>query len=652
MRYLFAFLLFFSDLAFGASKPVTAGEPWITGQVSVTEGAFRMRRRHENDMDFSKYNPFYWEGRLGTYKIEDFTSKGERKLKVTLTSEWPQNYIPTRGPDFSAVYTGDPVSATEHLRSKFLFNIRMNHVRDFRVFEATLDEGYFNAAGDAMKPGAILTMEFRFFMDESFSGWQQQKAANPHNLSAYYTEFVRVKVGYPGVVIDHPFESNGEASPLRYSGGGTTTPTARVEPWKALQQQAFNMRPNNDQAFLNGRAWFHTDFGSGQHVSEDSDDKPSVFFEGDRSYRAGYAGNSYNQRTCIACHHNNGTSLPVDVGGFSNSVVIRTNKAGTRDAHSSFGKQVQTDGDKWEGSVKITRWETKEEAFADGNKITLRKPIYEVTATNGTNKDNLGMSVRRPQAIIGMGLLEAIPSSQLDQWAKDNGGKRAGRFGWKAEQGSVRDQVISAISTDMSVETEAGGSIDCKNGCKKGKGKLFAPAVDDLTTYVQLLGVAPRLNPENAKIQRGAQHFGVLGCNKCHIPAVRTGDHKFPELAHQDIQPFTDLLLHDMGDGLKDDSGNDKAKLWRTAPLWGLKDVRAANNSRQDEFRPGDVSIVWTRAWEAVKGNPVTLLHDGRASSLEEAILWHGGEAEAAKQAYRKLNKYERDELHSYLWDL
>ncbi|MEZ2133239.1 di-heme oxidoredictase family protein, partial [Sinorhizobium sp. CB9] len=69
--------------------------------------------------------------------------------------------------------------------------------------------------------------------------------------------------------------------------------------------------------------------------------------------------------------------------------------------------------------------------------------------------------------------------------------------------------------------------------------------------------------------------------------------HKFPELAHQDIQPFTDLLLHDMGEGLKDDSGNEKARLWRTAPLWGLKDVRAANNSRQDEFRPGDVSIVW-----------------------------------------------------------
>ena len=646
-----------STLAFSESPVQTTGVPALSGKVSITEGTLRMRRRHENDMDFSKYNPFYWQGRGGKYRIEDYTGVGQKKLIVTLESEWPQRYITTAGPDFSAVYTGDPLSPTEHMRSKFLFNIRMNHVRDYKLFTATLDEGAFNAAGEAMKPGKILTMEFRFFLDENTEEFRKQKAANPHTLSAYYTEFVRIKLGEPGIVIDDPFHANGEPSDLRYSGGRTTTPTARVEPWKALQQMAFNMSPANAQAFLFGRAWFHTDFSSGQHVSEDSDDKPSVFFEGDRAYRAGFQGGAFNAKTCVSCHHNDGISLLPTLGSETSTTVIRT--ADTRDGalqkHGSFLSQVQPDGPDSEGKVKLIRWETRQEKFADGQVVELKKPIFEVSST--LDKSFLGTSVRRTLPIIGMGLLEAIPDATIRQWAKDNGGTvsivdgKIGRLGHKAERASVREQIISAMTTDLAVKLDISQYSDAKNA-RSGKGNLFTPAVDDMETYVRLLGVPPRLNPEDAQIKRGSLVFSKIGCASCHIPSVTTGNHKFAELSQQEIQPFSDLLLHDMGEGLQDDIPNKMQRYWRTTPLWANKDVKHSTDSRQGQFAPGNVSILWTDAWKAAGQNKTCYLHDCRASTYAEAILWHSGEAEESKEKFRSLPESEREDLFRFLGDI
>jgi hypothetical protein len=209
----------------------------IVDGVAVTEGVIRVRRRHENDMDFSKYNPFYWEGRRAWFKVEDYTPRGEKRMVFTLRTEWPQDYIPTRGADLSVIYKGDPLG-NETGRSKFAINTRMEHVSGFTHFEQEFGALSFHQNPEDLKVGKALTFEFRFFNSESHPGWVKQKKHNAHNLFAYYSEFFRIKIGVPGLVIDHLDSPQESASPKQYAGGRTTIPTVRVEPWSALQQHA------------------------------------------------------------------------------------------------------------------------------------------------------------------------------------------------------------------------------------------------------------------------------------------------------------------------------------------------------------------------------------------------------------------------------
>lgn len=629
-----------------SSPVVTDGQPAITGKVSTTVGNIRPRRRHENDMDFSKYNPFYWQGRLTSFKVEDFTSKGENLMVFTLYNEWPQDYIPTRGPDFSAIYTGDPNHGTELYRSKFLINDRMQMLDDHKTFQATI-----RPADHGLKRGDVLVFEFRFFFSESNPDWQHQRATNGHNISAYYSEFLRVVIGESGLVIDDPERTNVLPSQLRYAGGKTTSPTTRVEPWKGLEQMATNILPANAQAFLFGRTWTHTNFSTGEHVGELSDDKPSIFFEGDRAYRAGYQATAYNVHDCVACHEQNGSKLLPAVGEPVHTTVLRTALQGSLAKHPSFGGQVQTQGPDAEGTVRIKEWKTKVETLAGGETVELRWPIWSLET--GRNRDGLLISPRRPLSFVGLGLLDAIPESQIRTWARDNGGTlstidgKVGRFGHRAEQPTLMSQILSALNTDLGVMSESSPHID-GIGAKPGKGKLFDAAMNDVESYISLLAVPPRMNPEGQAVQRGDILFRSIGCASCHVPSVTTGESKFAELSGQEIQPFTDLLLHDMGDGLKDDISSK----WRTAPLWGFAIKRASTDARTNQFQPGNINILWKDSWNAVKGNRIEMLHDGRARSLKEAILWHGGAAEDSKNAFKNLSRDDREDVISFLEDL
>jgi CxxC motif-containing protein (DUF1111 family) len=148
--------------------------------------------------------------------------------------------------------------------------------------------------------------------------------------------------------------------------------------------------------------------------------------------------------------------------------------------------------------------------------------------------------------------------------------------------------------------------------------------------YLRALAVPARRNLEDPAVQRGEAVFEQARCSVCHVPELRTGDFDaFPQAANQIIRPYTDLLLHDMGEGLADNrpdylaSGRD----WRTSPLWGIGLSRAVNSANN-------------------------FLHDGRARTLEEAILWHGGEAQVSNDAYRKLAKGDRDALIAFLMSL
>ena len=145
----------------------------IEGGIAVTEGVIRVRRRHENDMDFSKYNPFYWEGRRAWFRVEDYTPRGERKIVFSLHTEWPQDYIPTRGSDFSAIYKGDPLG-DETGRSKFAINTRMEHVGGFTHFRHELGELSFHQITEDLKVGRLLSFDFRFFNSESLPGWAKK----------------------------------------------------------------------------------------------------------------------------------------------------------------------------------------------------------------------------------------------------------------------------------------------------------------------------------------------------------------------------------------------------------------------------------------------------------------------------------------------
>jgi len=623
---------------------------------AVTEGSIRPRRRHENDMDFSKYNPFYWEGRQAHFKVEDMTPDGENRIRFTFFTEWPQDYIPTRGPDFSAVYIGSPNAGSETERSKFALNIRMNHVADYKVFTAELGPGEFSAFKDRMQVGSVLTFEFRFFMNEGFDLWQKQKAQNIHNISAYYSEFFRIKIGSPGLLIDDPDRTDAAPVDLRYAGGATTIPTVRVEPWKALQQQAWNIRPDHSQTFMTGRTWFHTDMVDGRHILDDSDDKPSPFFEEDRQRRAGFAASAYNVRSCSSCHVNNGGMLLPRQGESIHLTVVKTFDKNSGKTHAEFGQQLQTSGPDREGTLTISEWETRIVRLDDGTEVALKKPRFRVDSSSAN--DALGLSARRPLAMIGLGLLEAIPDSTLRDLSAQNKGTlrtfngKVGRFGWKADKVSLVDQISEALRSDMGVTSSQRPELDCARPCQSGKGRLADQVVSDMETYVALLGVPPRMRPLDPTVQRGEKVFDRLNCGSCHVKALKTGPSRFPELAFQNIQPFTDLLLHDMGPDLADEQPGALGRMWRTAPLWSLKNVRHATNSHQDQFPPGNIALLWQDAHRVADRNRVQWLHDGRAESLMEAILWHGGEATPSVAGYKALSARERMDLEAFLFDL
>jgi CxxC motif-containing protein (DUF1111 family) len=161
------------------------------------------------------------------------------------------------------------------------------------------------------------------------------------------------------------------------------------------------------------------------------------------------------------------------------------------------------------------------------------------------------------------------------------------------------------------------------------------PEVDDLKLervafYTHLLAVPARRDIDDATVRRGEQLFGSIGCAACHVGTFTTGElGGHPELSHQTIHPYTDLLLHDMGAGLADHRPDFAADgfEWRTPPLWGIGLVETVN---QHSF----------------------FLHDGRARGLAEAILWHGGEGEASRERFRMLAAADREALIRFLESL
>jgi CxxC motif-containing protein (DUF1111 family) len=296
--------------------------------------------------------------------------------------------------------------------------------------------------------------------------------------------------------------------------------------------------------------------------------------------------------------------------------------------------------------------------FKDGAEVELRKPTLNITQLGyGPMHPDTRFSARIAPPMIGLGLLEAIPEEAIlanaDAQAKEKNGIAGrpnrvwddaqqttvlGRFGWKAGQPNLNQQNVHAFSGDMGLTTSLRPIDDCtdaQTACKtapNGNGPDGEPEVSDnilrlVLFYSRNLAVPARRDVNAPQVLAGKTLFYQAGCQSCHTPKYTTAANAAePELANQVIRPYSDLLLHDMGDGLADNrtefqaSGRD----WRTPPLWGIGLTAAVSGHTQ-------------------------FLHDGRARNLLEAVLWHGGEATAAQQQVLSFNAEQRAALLAFL---
>ena len=384
----------------------------------------------------------------------------------------------------------------------------------------------------------------------------------------------------------------------------------------------------------------------------------------------------YNNISCINCHTRDGRGRPPGPNEKLVSLLFRlslpkpTVEEGADPASQQsqrrqtaqpptpvpgFGTQLNNRaiyGKSPEGSVKI---DYTEETLTtpDGTRVHLRYPNYTLTETYRPLPKNVEVSPRVAPVVFGLGLLEAIPEKTILAYADEtdvNGdgisGKpnfvwdvvkkqyALGRFGWKANQPTLLQQVASAYHDDMGITTSLFLTENSAGQPQHTKHSATPEVSDDIleavTLYVQTLAVPARRKHDDPQVKHGEQLFAQAQCASCHIPTLRTGVLiGVPSVSNQTIHPYTDLLLHDMGPGLADNRPDFRASgtEWRTPPLWGIGLV------------------------ETVNGH-TNFLHDGRARNLMEAILWHGGEAEASREATLQMSKTERDALIAFLKSL
>lgn len=442
-------------------------------------------------------------------------------------------------------------------------------------------------------------------------------------------------------------------------GGATTVTDAFGR--NAFSQPAANLGPAGLQAFGEGNVLFRKLWIAAPSFITGSDG----------------LGPLYNARSCEACHRRDGRSRPTGTGAGEAGLMVKLARPGTEtpDAPPGFhatlpdpdlGRQLQdhaAPGLVAEGGLDLA-YTARPVALADGTIILLQVPRYRLTGPAADLAPGLLLSARIAPPMIGLGLIEAIPTAQIlahaDPEDRDGDGisgrpnivlsaefaqPMLGRFGWKAGQSTIRAQTAHALSADMGLSNPL--AIDpwgdctpaqaaCRaapDGTDAAAGEAYevgADGLDLLTHYARNLGVPARPGHDRPEVLAGKQVFANAGCPACHVPAfttARLADR--PEQSGQAIWPYSDFLLHDMGAGLADNYPEALADgpEWRTPPLWGLGHAAQVND------RPG-------------------FLHDGRARTILEAILWHGGEAQVARDHVAGLSTTDRRRLLDFLESL
>lgn len=428
--------------------------------------------------------------------------------------------------------------------------------------------------------------------------------------------------------------------------------TVRKFDQNAFSQPSANLAPSRRLDFAVGNSFFRN---------------PWVPAPASTTARDGL-GPLFNTNACQNCHLKDGRGHPPEADDASAaSMLVRLSIPASADdaerlihqgvvPEPTYGAQLQdmaNPGIAPEGKVRLN-YSSVPVRFADGTEVQLRKPQLAISQLGyGPMHPDTRVSVRVAPPMIGLGLLEAIPEASIlantdpddangdgisgranQVW--DRAGQRSvlGRFGWKAGQPSLNQQNAEAFANDMGLTTTlvahdscTDAQSDCLAAVNGGEPEVSDNILASVLFYSRNLGVPARRNVDAPEVLKGKGLFHQAGCQQCHTPSFTTAaDAAEPELANQVIRPYTDLLLHDMGEGLADGREEFLAtgREWRTPPLWGIGLTQTVNGHTQ-------------------------LLHDGRARNLLEAILWHGGEAEAAKQQVLKFDADERAALLAFL---
>jgi len=419
--------------------------------------------------------------------------------------------------------------------------------------------------------------------------------------------------------------------------GGATTLFAVTS--KAFSSPAPNLSADGLELHLQGDATFE-----------------ATFVTAPATINAGL-GPVYNNTSCVACHAGDGRGRPPEPGDAASSMLFRVSIPG-RGAHGEpmpapgFGGQLQDRGSFGiapEASVSISYYDSTG-YFTDGAPFTLRVPRYTIRSSYQPLPGNVMMSPRVAPPVFGLGLLEAVDESTVLAFADESdrdgdeisgrpnyvwdvqaGRSALGRFGWKANAPNLLQQAAAAYNDDMGVTTSLFPVESC-HGQPQSDGRDDDPELSDgelraTAYYTQTLAVPARRNSRDPEVRRGEMLFRQANCTGCHRPAMITGRHdEVPEVSFQNIAPYTDLLLHDMGQGLADGRPDYLAtgSEWRTAPLWGIGLTQLVNGHTY-------------------------FLHDGRARSILEAIMWHGGEAERSREYFRALSAADRTALLKFV---
>lgn len=340
------------------------------------------------------------------------------------------------------------------------------------------------------------------------------------------------------------------------------------------------------------------------------------------------------QPSCNACHAGGGRGQPGAAGELSASFVMQLDGPATAYGHVLNTRAIE--GHVPEGSISVSLHE-RSGRYPDGTRWKLQEPRYAITApASGALPSRTVLKPRIAPAVFGAGLLDAVPQDALEaireQQAPRLKGSAAGRFGWQGSAMSLVDQTAIAFSREMGLTSDMRPADDCtaaQQSCLQAQ-HGGAPEVPERLFHAlnsfQFLLAAPLRSGIDAGVDvAGAALFERVGCAACHVPTLPVPREGAESIR---IDPYTDLLLHDLGAGLADRTvaGRRVQSRWRTAPLWGMA--------------------------HALASGPVALLHDGRARSIEEAILWHEGEASESRRGFMALDAAARNQLLEWVGSL